>query len=146
MRQKYVLYVMAAFDMSLTCDFLLCCSGPLRAPLTYIDFFANSPSTSQELTYHVDAYELRITIAVITALLFILPCIILFLLIIHRNHARIRAATFVACLCIVLGTVLGYIAVIVSILPRSQSTCMGFFWLTGIAWVLVYGSIFTKTW
>ncbi len=126
------------------CLFVL--PGTLRSPLTYIDFFAQAPAAQQDISYHSDAYELRITIAVITSLLFLLPCALLTLLLIHRTHPRIRAATFVSCLCIIIGTLIGYIAVIVAILPRSEATCMGFFWLTGIAWVLVYGSILTKTW
>jgi plastocyanin len=116
--------------------------GPSRKR-TSVNFF-NTVSTG--LTFTKDSETMQLALVIIMAAALVLPISVLVMVFIHRDHPRIRAATLLFCVFIPVGCICAFIGAIVALTPtKSIATCMTFFWLVATGFVLVYGSIFVKT-
>ena len=116
--------------------------GPSRATAK-LNWFPSA--TSAQLSHEKDSEPLQLALLIISAVLLLLPLLTLVLVYLHRDHARIRAATLFFCVLIPLGVLCAFVGVIIAMLPKTVESCMAFYWLVGSGFIAVFGSCFVKT-
>lgn len=98
------------------------------------------------VTLHTIPDALAAAFTVITGVIAIIAILLAAYIWYNREHAVTVIASPVFCLVILFGVAVACLAVFIYIHIRNTAGCMAFPWLGNYAFVIIFGSLFAKTW
>lgn len=102
--------------------------------------------TSRPIIPKVVPDGLVVAFTIITGVLAIVAILVGAFIWYHREHAVTVIASPIFCLIIIFGVLLSLLAVMIYMHVLNNAGCMAFPWLGNYAFVIIFGSLFAKTW
>ncbi|EGC35793.1 hypothetical protein DICPUDRAFT_151807 [Dictyostelium purpureum] len=110
------------------------------------DILYSGPSYAVPSDYQVIVYDktLNIVLGVITGVCILIVLFIGAVIVLQWRKFRYSSPLF--CMFIIIGALLGLSSVFVLLPSPTVPLCSSFPWLLGLGYVILFGSLFTKTW
>ncbi|KAF2074751.1 hypothetical protein CYY_003939 [Polysphondylium violaceum] len=113
----------------------------ISTPITFLGDTHHVPSDYEVVEYSIVLNAVLGAITGVCVLFVLFICVV-----IVSQWRKFRYSSPLFCILIILGALLGYASIFVLLPSPTQNLCSSFPWLLGIGYVIMFGTLFTKTW
>jgi len=113
----------------------------INTPITFLGDTTHVPSDYEVVDYSIVLNAVLGAITGVCVLFVLFICVV-----IVSQWRKFRYSSPLFCILIILGALLGYASIFVLLPSPTQHLCSSFPWLLGIGYVIMFGTLFTKTW